>query len=54
MLRSSSEVCKVWKKNHFLAERGIILTASTFILKGFVFIFLNLIDVSVALAFSNK
>lgn len=48
--------CQVWKKNHFsYRERGIILTASTFILKGVCIYFLeNLIDVSVALAFSNK
>lgn len=48
--------CQVWKKNHLTyRERGIILTASTFILKGDCIYFLeNLIDISVVLAFSNK
>lgn len=48
--------CQVWKKNHLsYRERGIILTASTFILKGDCIYFLeNLIYISVALAFGNK
>lgn len=48
--------CQVWKKNPLsYREKGIILTASTFILKGVCICFLeNLIDVSMALGFGNK